>query len=61
MSTSAQLDFPNAFQIVPSIQFSWETFNLRLGLGHGNIVVPTVNFVLPERTLVPDFAMYWRF
>jgi hypothetical protein len=61
LAESDVLDFPNAFQIVPSVQFSWETFNLRLGLGYGNNVIPTVNFVLPKRTLVPDFAMYWRF
>ena len=61
LAESDVLDFPHAFHVVPSIQFSWETFNLRLGLGYGNIVIPTVNFVLPERTLVPDFAMYWRF
>lgn len=55
------LDFPKAFQLVPGAHFSWETFNLRLGLGFGNYVVPAINFVLPNRSLVPELDLYWRF
>jgi hypothetical protein len=61
LAESDALEFPHAFQIVPSVQLSWETFNIRVGVGFGHIVVPTINFVLPNRGVVPDFAMYWRF
>jgi len=53
-------DVSNAFSIVPSIAFSWGSFNLRLGLGYGNFNVPAVNFVVPVATVVPDFDLYWR-
>jgi hypothetical protein len=54
-STDA-LDFPFAFSLVPSAVFSWDVFNLRLGLGYGNLSVPGVNLVLPNKTLIPDLV-----
>lgn len=59
-STNA-LDFPFAFSIVPSVVFSWKTFNLRLGMGYGNYSVPMFNLVLPNKTVVPDLDVYWVF
>lgn len=53
------LNFRAAFSIVPAFVWSWDTFNLRLGLGYGNLNVPGVNFVLPERSLIPDVDLYW--
>lgn len=55
------LDFPQAFSIVPSVVFSWGTFNLRAGLGYGNYSVPMVNLVLPKKTVVPDLDLYFVF
>jgi hypothetical protein len=55
------LDFPHAYQIVPGVHLSWETFNLTAGLGYGNFVIPAVNFVLPNRGVVPRLDIYWRF
>lgn len=59
-STNA-LDFPFAFSVVPSVVFSWRTFNLRLGLGYGNYSVPMLNLVLPNKTVVPDLDVSWVF
>jgi len=36
-------------------------FNLRLGLDAGNYHLPIVNFVLPQRGVLPTLDMYWRF
>jgi len=47
--------------IVPSFAFSWQTFNLELGLGYGNFNVPGVNFMINRRTLIPTLDMYWTF
>lgn len=55
------LQIPHAFSIVPSVAFSWKTFNLRLGLGYGNWSVPVVNLVLREKSVVPDFDLHWVF
>lgn len=54
------VDVANAFSVLPSFIFSWNTFRLRLGLGYGNFNVPVINFVIPTRTLIPDFDLYWR-
>jgi hypothetical protein len=54
-------DFPHAFQLVPQVHLSWETFNLVLGLGYGNYIIPAINFYLPTRGVVPKIDLYWRF
>jgi hypothetical protein len=51
----------NGFSIVPGVHFSWGEVNLRAGLGYGNYNVPLVNFVLPNRTLIPDFDFFFVF
>lgn len=53
-------DVSHAYSIVPGVQFSWESYNLRLGLGYGNYNLGPVNFVVPQKTLVPEFDMFWR-
>lgn len=58
---SSDLDFRNAWSVVPSLAFSWAKFNLRLGIGYGNWSIPPVNFVLPKKTVVPDLDVYWVF
>lgn len=54
------LDVRNAWSLIPGVAWSWETFNLRVGLGYGNYNVPGVNFVLPKKTLCPELDMFWR-
>jgi hypothetical protein len=55
------LNFRNAFSIVPSLAWSWSTFNLRVGVGYGNFNVPGVNFMIEQRTLIPQFDLFWTF
>lgn len=55
------LDYPNAFSLLPSIHLSFENFNLRAGLGYGNFNVPGLNFMVPERSLVPELDIYGVF
>jgi len=54
------LDVERAWSVIPGVAWSWETFNLRLGLGYGNYNVPGVNFVLPRKTLCPELDLFWR-
>jgi hypothetical protein len=55
------VDYPNAFSLVPSIHVSYGWFNLRAGLGYGNFNIPGVNFMLPDRSLVPELDIYGVF
>jgi hypothetical protein len=58
---TGDLNFKYAWSVVPSLAFSWKHFNLRIGLGYGNWSIPPVNFVLPEKTVIPDLDVYWVF
>ena len=58
---SDALDFRGAYSLTLSALFSWQSFNLRLGVGYGNYNVPGINFMLPERSLFPDLDLYWIF
>lgn len=60
-ATTDALDFPHLFSIVPAAAWSWNTFNLRVGLGYGNFNVPGVNFMIPVRFVVPELDLYWVF
>jgi hypothetical protein len=60
-ATTDALDFKAAFSITASAVFSWETFNLRAGLGYGNYNVPGINVVLPVKILYPSLDLYWIF
>lgn len=51
----------NGFLIQPGVTFSWGMWNLRAGLGYGNIFIPGPMLVSGMRTLVPDFDFYVRF
>jgi hypothetical protein len=55
------LDYRGAYSVTLSAVFSWQLWNLRLGLGYGNYNVPGINFMLPQRTLFPDFDLYLVF
>ena len=52
------VDVSGAYSIVPALHFGWETLNLRLGLGYGNWSIPGLNFVVPARTVIPEFDFY---
>lgn len=55
------LDLGHAFAVGLSAHWSWERFNLRLGAEYGNMNIPGVNFVVPERLPTPRFDFYWVF
>jgi hypothetical protein len=50
-----------AWQVVPSVFFSWSSFNLRAGIGYGSVFVPELGMVVPKRMLVPEFEACFRF
>lgn len=54
-------DFKNASFLSGAFHWSWGGFNLRMGLGLGNLIVPAVNMVLPVKFIFPDFDVYYRF
>ncbi|HMR10654.1 MAG TPA: hypothetical protein PKA88_32980 [Polyangiaceae bacterium] len=58
---SEALDFNGAWSVVPAVAFSWKSFNLRAGVGYGNWSISPINFVLPRKTLVPEFDLFWVF
>lgn len=44
-----------------SAYWSWDTFNLRAGLGYGHYTVPAANIFVAAPIVFPELAMYWRF
>jgi hypothetical protein len=54
------LDVQNAWSTLLAVHFSWEVFNLRLGVGYGNYSIPGLNFVIPTKTPIPEIDLYWR-
>jgi len=59
-AASADYDIKNAWSLVPGVAWSWKYFNLRVGLGYGNLNIGGVNFVLPKKTIVPELDLAWR-
>lgn len=55
------VNFRHAFSIVPALAWSWQSFNLRLGVGYGNFNVPGINFMIERRTPIPELDLYWTF
>ncbi|MEI7894162.1 MAG: hypothetical protein WCI05_13800 [Myxococcales bacterium] len=56
---SGDIELKTYFSIVPSVAFSWEKFNLRLGVGYGNMNVSPINMMIPIRTPIPEFDLFW--
>jgi len=54
------LDVEGASSATLILHWAWSTFNLRVGLGYGNWSLPGINFVLPQKTYIPEFDMFWR-
>lgn len=54
------LDVQGAWSIVPSAFWSWDTFNLRAGLGYGNFNIPGFNIVFIQRSVIPELDLFWR-
>jgi hypothetical protein len=63
-SDDTVLNFDYLFSVVPSLNWSWDTFNLRLGLGYGNFNVPGVNFMVgdqKDKIVIPELDLFWTF
>tara|TARA_B100000579_G_scaffold409018_1_gene397671 strand:- start:106 stop:915 length:810 start_codon:yes stop_codon:yes gene_type:complete len=58
-SDAAEVD--GGFSIIASGQHSWSSFNLRYGIGYGNWSLPVINMVMPEKSGIVEFDMFWRF
>lgn len=44
-----------------SAYWSWESFNLRLGMGYGHLEVPLVGLLFDRVVIQPEINLYWRF
>lgn len=44
-----------------SAYWSWQTFNLRLGLGFGHAELPLLGLFVDQLTVLPEINAYWRF
>jgi hypothetical protein len=55
------LDVGGGGSVSAGAVWSWDNFNLRLGLTTGNYTIPGVNFVLPSRVTLPEFDMFLLF
>ena len=53
----------NAFQLGFAYVYSSGSFNMRLGAGFGDIIVPVLNVGVPtrKRTILPELDFYWVF
>jgi hypothetical protein len=60
-SDEHSLNYRFAFSVVPALAWSWQSFNLRFGCGYGNYNIPAINFMIAERTLIPELNLYWTF
>jgi hypothetical protein len=58
---SDAVNFRGAYSLTLSALFSWKLVNLRLGIGYGNYNIPGINFMLPQKSLFPDFDFYLVF
>ena len=61
LSADDRFQIRDAFSIVPAVHLSWGSLNMKFGLGYGNFNIPLVNFVLPQRTLIPEADLYFLF
>jgi hypothetical protein len=60
-ASARDFEVRDAYSVVPSLLITLGALNLRMGMGYGNYNVPLVNFVLPERMLIPEADLYFLF
>ncbi len=44
-----------------SAYWSWDVFNLKLGVVYGHVELPLVGVFVDQLSILPKFNMYWRF
>ena len=60
-SAEADLKTGKQANLTLSALWSWEVFNLRLGLGYGHYNVPAAHLFFPTPFVMPEFDFYARF
>jgi hypothetical protein len=62
LEASVQFDeLENSWLIQPGVTFSWEWLNIQVGVGYGDLFIPGLRIIAPDKTIVPDLAVYARF
>lgn len=63
LNADAEADLADGAQAnaLLSAFWSWDTFNLKLGLGYGHYSVPTLNLFVGDPIWFPDLDLFWRF
>jgi hypothetical protein len=61
LQAEVESDNQNAFLIQAGMTFSWGIWNLRAGVGYGNLFIPGPQLVTAVRTVIPDLDFYARF
>jgi hypothetical protein len=54
-------ELENSWLIQPGVTFSWEWLNVQAAVGYGDLFIPGLRVVAPDKTIVPDLAVYARF
>ncbi len=54
-------ELANSWLVQAGVTFSWEWINVQAALGYGDLFIPGLRVVAPDKTLVPDLAVYARF
>jgi hypothetical protein len=55
------INYRGAGSLTASAVWSYQTFNLRAGIGYGHYNVAGVNFVIGNRIVYPELDVYWIF
>ncbi len=50
-----------SFALTTDFVWSWSHVNLRAGVTYGNVSLPMLNFVAPEKIIFPNLDFYVRF
>jgi hypothetical protein len=53
------LRYAAAFEV--AAVWSWNVFNLKLGLGYGSLFLPGTGLVVPGTYPIPVLELFWRF
>ncbi len=54
-------ELENSWLIQPGVTFSWQWLNVQAAVGYGDLFIPGLRVVAPDKTIVPDLAVYARF
>ncbi len=58
--STGKVEVDDRGSLMARMAFSWETFNLVVGAGYGNLNLPVVNFMAENKSPLIDLDFYWR-